>query len=70
MRVFGLHSTLCFSMPSRNNPFLHSFALALDSETHKTNERFTINRSTTKAAARFSHSVHIQSNIMYHIKYN
>ena len=28
--------TLCLSTPSRNSPFLHSFAFALDSETHKT----------------------------------
>ena len=40
--------TLCLSMPSRNNPFLDSFAFALDSETHKTNERLTINRSTQR----------------------
>ena len=38
--------TLCRSTPSRNKQFLHSFALALNSETLETDERLTINRST------------------------
>ena len=40
--------TLCLATPSRKNTFHHSFALALDSETQKDNERLTINRESQR----------------------